>query len=402
MRTASEAPRGWWSLVCSVPFGPYFWGKVGWTVGVWIHSVVAAILAFEVTGSAMFVGAVTAAQFLPQLLFTPLAGAFADHGDVTRQIVWGRVVSAVGSLGLAVATLAGTPPVAILLSSLCVGAGLVIGGPAIQSIVPSLVRPEELGDAVALNSVPLLVARAAAPALGAFIYAAAGPGVALFIAAAGSVVFAVAMAMLRLPPQGAAGDEDSSILAGWHFVRHHRVVVALLLGVAAVGFGADPSMTLTPSIADEFGGGPALVGWLGSTFGLGAAWGFVILRPLRRRFGDVGVAPMGLGAMAGSLVLLAASSAVPLAMVAFGVCGLGMTLALTCLTTLLHEATPDYLRGRVMAYWLMGFIGSRPLAGVVDGVVADVVSIDAALLTVAAITLAGAIVCWPGRLRTAG
>lgn len=322
-----------------------------------------------------------------------------------QQIVAGRLVSALGSGALAITVFVmgnDVPLAAILASSLCVGVGLVVGGPAIQSIVPSLVRPEELGDAVALNALPLLVARAAAPAIGAFVYSSLGPGVALVIAASGSLGFAVAMVPLRLPdPAPRNGGEDTSIRSGWQFVRRNRAVAALLLGVTAVGFGADPSMTLTPSIAHELGGGAALVGWLGSAFGAGAATGFLVLRPLRRRLGDQGLAPLGLATMAASLALLALSYTVPVSMAGFALGGLGMTLALTSVTTLLHEACPDHLRGRVMAFWLMGFIGSRPVAGAMDGLAADLVSVEAALLAVAAVTGLGAVLCRPAVIGSA-
>ncbi|QIX25535.1 MFS transporter [Nocardioides sp. JQ2195] len=401
MPDSPATSRGWGPLLFSAPFGPYFWGKILWTVGIWVHSVVVAILAFEITESALFVGAVTAAQFLPQLLFTPIAGATADRGNVKRQIVAGRILSAVGSVGLAVGVFLvdEVHPAAILLSSLCVGLGLVTGGPAIQSIVPSLVRPEELADAVALNSMPLLVARAAAPAIGAIIYSTLGVGPALLVAGAGSLSFAAAMWLIKVPDPTPSADGDSSIRAGWQFVRRNRVVATLLLGVTAVGFGADPSMTLTPSIADDLGGGAALVGWLGSVFGVGSALGFAFLRLLRSRLHDHGLAPLGLATMAASLVLLAVSSTTWLAMAGFALGGVGMTLSLTSLTTLLHEACPDHVRGRVMAYWLMGFIGSRPLAGALDGLLADYVSVEAALSAIAAITAVGAVLCRPSRIR---
>lgn len=405
MSEAPAVPRHWGLLLFSAPFGPYFWGKVLWTVGIWVHSVVVAIMAFEITGSALFVGAVTAAQFLPQLIFTPIAGAMADRGNIKRQIVSGRILSAVGSAGLALQVLLNDEanPTTILASSLLVGLGLVTGGPAIQSIVPSLVRTEELADAIALNSMPLLVARAAAPAIGAIIYSGLGAGPALLIAAAGSLAFAVAMWMIRVPDTTPPSEcDDTSIRAGWQFVRRNRVVATLLIGVTAVGFGADPSMTLTPAIADGLGGGATLVGWLGSAFGVGSALGFVVLRLLRSRLHDHGLAPLGLATMAASLLLLASSSTTWMAMTGFALGGVGMTLSLSSLTTLLHEACPDHVRGRVMAYWLMGFIGSRPLAGALDGLLADAASVEVALVAIAAITAAGAVLCWPSRIRPEG
>lgn len=96
-----EPARGSLRLLVDPVFGPYFFGRLLSTAGIWIHNIVAAILAFQLTGSAFIVGLVSVAQFAPQLLFAPLSGALADRGDRRRQIVLGRVVAACGSGGLA-------------------------------------------------------------------------------------------------------------------------------------------------------------------------------------------------------------------------------------------------------------------------------------------------------------
>jgi hypothetical protein len=86
------------------------------------------------------------------------------------------------------------------------------------------------------------------------------------------------------------------------------------------------------------------------------------------------------------------------AIVAFGVGGAGMTLSLTSLSTQMQERLPDVLRGRVMALWSVAFLGSRPFAAAVNGAIADVVSVEAALLTVVAVLLGAAWLSRPVRL----
>ncbi len=98
-----DAPaRSSWQLLKDPVFGPFFTGKLLSTAGIWIHNIVAAILAWELSHSALVVGLVSVAQFGPQLLFAPLSGAMADRGDRRRQLVLGRLIAAFGSGGLGV------------------------------------------------------------------------------------------------------------------------------------------------------------------------------------------------------------------------------------------------------------------------------------------------------------
>lgn len=122
------AVRGSYLLMFDPVFGPFFWGKVLSTFGIWIYNIVAVIVAFQITGSALVVGLVSAIQFAPQLLFAPLSGKMADRGNAALQIVLGRALIALGSGGLAtwiwlvgVEALPGAAPV--LGSSLLVGLG---------------------------------------------------------------------------------------------------------------------------------------------------------------------------------------------------------------------------------------------------------------------------------------
>jgi MFS family permease len=403
----TEPTRGALALVVDPVFGPFFAGKLLSTAGIWIHNIVAAILAFQLTGSAFVVGLVSVAQFAPQLLFAPLSGAIADRGDRRRQLVLGRVIAAAGSGGLAVWILVvgvdGLPGAApVVGAALVVGIGFVIGGPAMHALLPTLVRPGELAAAIALNSVPFTVARAAGPALGALVATSAGPAVAFAIAAAANLAFAAVM--LALPIGGRTVQEpgaDRSVRAGLRHLRVDPTLVLLLIGVAAIGIGADPAITLTPSLSEGFGRGSQLVGVFASSFGVGAGSAFVVLGLGRRRLGLARLGTVGLGLLASGMLALTLAPAPWMAIGAFGVGGAGMTLSLTSLSTQMQERLPDALRGRVMALWSVAFLGSRPFAAAVNGAVADAVSVDAALTVVAVVLLVAAWLCRPARLAPA-
>jgi MFS family permease len=401
---ASRPARGSLALLADPVFGPFFAGKLLSTAGIWIHNIVAAILAFQLTRSAFVVGLVSVAQFAPQLLFAPLSGAVADRGDRRKQLVLGRLIAAAGSGGLAlwialvgVDGLPGAAPV--VGAALVVGVGFVVGGPAMHALLPTLVRPGELAAAIALNSVPFTVARAGGPALGALVAASAGPEFAFAIAAAANLAFA--LVMLWLPIGGRPVQEpgaDRSVRAGLRHLKVDPTLVLLLVGVGAIGIGADPAITLTPPLSDGFGRGSELVGVFASSFGVGAGLAFVVLSPARRWLGLPLLGTVGLALLATGMLALIVTPVAWLAVLAFGVGGTGMTFSLTSLSTQMQERLPDGLRGRVMALWSVAFLGSRPFAAAINGAIADAWSVDAALVVVAAVLLLAAWLCRPTRL----
>jgi len=389
-------PRSWVRLLIDPYFGRFFFGRLVSSSGVWIHNVVSAVVAFQLSGSALVVGLVGVAQFLPQFVLAPLSGAVADRGNRRLQVIAGRLVVAAGSggLGLWLAFATVEPEVdvvAIVISACIVGIGFAMGSPAMYAMVPVLVRPNELSAAVALNSAPVTLARAVGPLIGAAVALTLGPPFAFALAALANVVFALALVTLR-GSDPARRRTDNSVRAAARFLWRDRTTLILILGVAAVGIGTDPALTLTPSIAERLGGGAQEVGIFSSAFGIGAGVAFLII-PLVWRFVDLATAGLlGLTLIAAGLVWLVFSRDVTTSALAFGVSGLGMSLGLTSLSSLLQERVPDSFRGRIMAFWSMAFLGSRPFAAATNGALADFFSIDTALLAVAAVMVAAVIV----------
>ncbi|MBA4025371.1 MAG: MFS transporter [Gordonia sp.] len=398
------SPRGIFRLMFDRDFGIIFWGKLWSTIGVWSHNIVAALLTFELTHSAFMVGFVSALQFAPQLLLNPLSGRLTDLGHGRIQIFTGRFVCLLGSGGLALwLTFApdgygGALP--ILVSSLVVGIGFVFGGPAMQSIVPNLIRPGELKAAMQLNSFPLIIARAVGPALGAIIIIYVGPIPAFTLAAATHALFFVALFAVRFPPAPQQeSDADLSFRSAVRYVVDDRRLAIMMLGIAAVGLGSEPATTLAPSLARELDGGTAFAGTAATIFGLGALVGLLCLTVSRRWFLTVRQGPTGLCLMAVGLAFTAASRWQIVTLVALAILGIGLTIAMVGLSTIIQARAPEHLRGRIMAMWLLCFVGIRPFAALFDGWLADLLNTRSAFAISAAIVLLIAIANRPGQIR---
>lgn len=406
---APAPPRNALGLLMDPAFGALFWGKLLSAAGVWTHNLVAAVVVFEATGSALMVGLLGVAMFVPQLVLNPLSGKWADRGDPIRQVMIGRIVCLVGSGTLAVwSALASDPQgysaaLPIIAASAVVGIGFVVGGPAMQSIVPSLLRPGELAIGMNLNTFPLTIARIGGPVLGAFMLAHLGPTAAFAASAATHLAFIVMLLIVKFPrAKPHAAGTDYRISAALRYVWADRPLFLMLLGVTIVGFASDPSMTLAPSMAAEFGGGATLVGYLTAAFGVGAALGLVLQALVSSRVTPGLTASAGLWLMVLGTAGVALSPWVAAVLASFAVAGCGFSWGMTGLSTLVQSRAPDEYRGRIMSLWLVGFLGSRPIAAALLGTTADAVSVRAAFLLAAIISAAVAAVCLPRVLNRPG
>jgi len=384
-------PRGPVSLLRDRTFGPYFVGKLLSTSGVWVQNLAGAVLMFELTRSAFMVGLVSVAQFIPTLGLALWAGTLVDRFDRRKVLLAGRVIS-----GVVIGTLAGLVLVlgpdgfggeAVLLGSVFLaGIGWSISQPAGQAIIPALVPPVDLEPALAVNAAAPSLARTLGPALGAGILLIGGPAAAFLAAALAHLTFATILVFIRPRPYQRPRTRPS-VWGGLAYLKQDRKAAALIVGVAMLAVGADPAITLTPSLAAEMGGGDEVVGLFASAFGVGAVLFTLTFRALRR-FLDLRVIGMGgFFALAAGLYVLAFSPNVGFGLVGFLVAGFGFMMATVALNTRIQRRVPEQLRGRVMALWGLAFLGSRPFAAMLNGALADAVSIQAAVLVTATLTL---------------
>src|SRR5689334_18875651 len=223
-------------------FGALFWGKMFSVVAVWTHSIIAAVVMYDATGSALMVGLVGVVQFGPQLILSPISGKWADTGNPGRQILLGRVLCLLGSGSIAVwmfiePELQGlSAALPVLIGSTLVGFGFVVGGPAMQAIVPDLIREGELSTAMALNSMPMTVGRIAGPATGAYLAAHLGPAAGFAVSAALHLAFAIFLLVVTFPsPPERRSGADYRVRTALRYVWQDRPLLLALVAVTTVG-----------------------------------------------------------------------------------------------------------------------------------------------------------------------
>lgn len=374
-------------------FWPYFVGNLLSNCGTWFQNIAQAILVYRLTGSTFLVGVVNFSQFIGAFLFTPWAGAAADRFDRRRLILVTQVCATAVSALLAVlqgAGLATTPVVIVLV--LLLGLTFAFAVPAIQAMVPDLVDREHLPSAMAMSSLTFNGARAIGPVLGAVVVAHWGIGVAFALNALsylGLVVglLAVRPRQERRPTAGPAMGWRESV----QVVRNDTALVALLMVVAGISITQDPVSTLTPGFSSEiFGRADTLTGWLVGAFGLGstvaAATAAARARDPVRRLA-AGCVLMGV-----AILGFALAPSLPFAFVALAAGGYFFMVTNTGATTALAlEAAPE-LRGRVMALWSLCFLGTRPVASLVDGALASGFGLRAAGVALTVPVLAAGVV----------
>ena len=385
-------------------YGPFFFGNLVSNCGNWIHNVTAAVVVFELTDSAVAVGAVSGCLWAGSLLLQPWAGALTDRYDRRRMLIGGQTLALVGALSIAIPTaIVGTEglpgPWPIYLGTLVIGVGVAFSIPAMQALIPALVEKRDLDQAIALNGVTFNLARAIGPAIAGVLLLGTDAALAFSVNAATFAVLLAAMPWVRPRFDRAPGRGDRSVRAGLRWVLADRRAVVLLATMVAIGFATDPVNTLTPPMADEVGGGEGLVGLMVSAFGAGAVAAALFVERIRARLGRERAATAGMGTLAVAIAAFALSQVPAYAVATLGIAGAGFIVAITSVTTQLQDRVPDQVRGRVMALWGVAFLGTRPFSAAIDGGIAELTSPRAAAGAMAAAAFAAALLQGRGAER---
>lgn len=351
----------------SIPnYRRYFVGQAISLIGTWMQLTAQSWLVLVLTGSAADLGLVVALQTLPMLLLGPYGGVIADRVDKRRLMVVLQSLMGVQALVLGVLSL--THHINFIeLCALAVVLGLnnCFENPSRQAFVLEMVGPDDLRNAVSLNSTLVNAARAVGPAVAGVLIATVGEGW-CFIINAFSFVAVVAslltMDLTQLRPTRRTIRGRGQLREGFRYVAGNAQLGVPLLMMALVGMLAYEFQVTLPVLARQtFHGNAETYGIMTAAMGIGAVAGGLMTAAR----GKTGIRAMVVTAAAFGAVIACAAVAPVLAavFVALAMVGYVSVSFLSMANSTLQLNTEPHMRGRVMALWSVAFQGSTPLGG---------------------------------------
>jgi len=353
-------------------FRLYFRGQAVSFTGYWMQQIAAAWLLLQLTDSAVAVGVLALTMLLPTTLLGLFVGTVIDRFDVRRTTIACEVLSGVLAAAFAVLTLGGWITVwEIYALSVLGGIVAALDGPARHALVFQMVGSKDLPNAVALMSSLGTTARVLGPAIGGFVVAFAGPGVAFGINALSYVVAVGCLLMLDTSRLLLAHrDTGATVLGGaadsLRFIGNSRRALVAFVAVFALSTFSFNFNVLLPLVADKtLHSGAEVFGLIAAAFGAGALIGSMINATVARaslRLLLIGAAGFGFFEL-----LLAPQHSLPIVCVLLFLTGITYTLwGTNALSTIQLEA-PEHLRGRAAALYFFAFLGGAPLGGLLCG-----------------------------------
>jgi aryl-alcohol dehydrogenase-like predicted oxidoreductase/predicted MFS family arabinose efflux permease len=374
-------------------------------LGTYLQLTAAPWLMLQMTGSPLLVSLVTTALFLPRLVLTLPAGAIADVVDRRTVMLVGQGISAVsvGTLAVIVAVDRLTPTW-LLLFTLLLGVGSAIDKPAYQTRVPDLVPLALRAQAITLNSGAHHGARIVGPSLGGLLVAFDLAEVAF---AGNAVSFLIVMGILTTLPRDRevpAADRrrgTSSASEGIRFVRGHAGLRRLLAVTAVFTLSSASLQALLPNVvADDLGLGAKGFGGLYAVFGAGALIATATRERAAARW-DARMLPLAMAIFAGAAIAVGATRLPVIAGAFLVVAGLAWVWTMTTLNATVQLLAPSWVRGRVVALYVLA-VAMKPIGALVSGLIAEVVGASSAIVMTSFATLALAVLAFRLRLPVLG
>ncbi len=354
------------------------------SVGTWMQKVAQSWLVLTMTGSPFYLGLDMFLADAPFLLFALVGGVMADRHDRRRLLFASQAVQMATAflLGGLVATSTVTIP-AILALSFVVGTAQAFGGPAYQALVPLLVPKEDVGNAVALNSIQFNLARVVGPAIAGWAFYRFGAAACFGLNGLSFVAVLVALFFLKQgAPEGeaASGSVLESLKVGIAVLRETRALGQLVLLTFAGSFFSIPVLTLLPVVArDVFHADAGGYSQFLTVFGAGAVSGGLLVAGLDR-VGSRGKTGLVMQVVYGLLSAAFALSRVhALSLVLLFLSGAALMSVFPTFMTLVQTTAPEGVRGRVVSVYVLALRGAMPLGSLAAGSAAEAIGAPATI-----------------------
>jgi MFS family permease len=401
-QTAADQPtavsrfsHGWRALKHR-NFRLFFAGQSISLIGTWMTRVATSWLVYRLTGSALLLGVVGFAGQIPTFLLAPFAGVWVDRLDRRKLLVWTQVLAGVQSLALAALTITKRVNIheVIWLSAL---QGLInaFDMPGRQAFLVQMVEDkQDLGNAIALNSSMVNMARLVGPALAGFVIGSVGEGYCFLIDGLSYLAVIASLLMMQVhvaAVKRAATSMLEQLQDGWTYVVGFAPIRKILLLFALISLMGMPFMVLMPIFASQvLHGGPHTLGFLLGASGVGALASAVSLALRKSVRGLTSMIHVSAAVFGAGLIAFGFSKIFAVSMLLMLVVGFGMMQGMAASNTVIQTLVPEDKRGRVMSYYTMAFVGMAPFGSLLAGTLAHHLGAPRAVMITGACCLVGA------------
>lgn len=355
----------------------FFIGQTISLVGTWMQGIAMSWLVYRLTRSAFLLGMIGFVSQIPTFIISPFAGVFVDRLNRRRILV---ITQTLAMLQAFILTFLITTDIVrvwqVMVLAVFLGLINAVDAPARQAFVVEMVdKKEDLGNAIALNSVIFNSARLVGPFVAGILIAFAGEAVCFLINGISFIpVIAALLAMKIMPKYLNAKKVDifKELKEGFDYTFGFAPIRLILLLLALVSLMGVPYVVLMPIFATEvLKGGPHTLGFLMSATGIGALAGALYLASQRTvvAFGKRIVFASSLFGI--GLVIFSRSHVLWISLSLMLFVGFGLIVHMASSNTILQVVVDDNKRGRVMSFFTMSFMGMMPFGSLLAGSLAS-------------------------------
>ena len=357
----------------------FFSGQSVSLIGTWMQRIAMPWLVYHMTGSALLLGVVGFAGQIPTLIISPVAGVFTDRWPRYSVLLVTQIVSLIQAAVLAWLCLTGSIQIwEIVVLSVILGCTNAFDVPSRHSFVIDMVEnKEDLGNAIALNSLMFNGARLIGPSIAGVMLASTSEGVCFLINAISYIFVIISLLMMRLSIQQTHRKAEKIIRElsdglrytfGFAPIKH----LLILLSISSL-MGMSYSVLMPVFAKEVLHGGSNTYGFLMGAAGFGALMGALFLAS-RKSVVKLGrIVPASAILFGSALLGLSFSRLFPISLVLMVFIGLGMMMQTAASNTILQTITDDDKRGRVMGFYSMSIMGTAPFGSLMAGGLAKVI-----------------------------
>ncbi|HTI87041.1 MAG TPA: MFS transporter [Alphaproteobacteria bacterium] len=364
-------------------------GYVPALITLWAQRVGVGWLAWSLTQSPTWLGLMAAADLLPAVLISPIAGALVDRVHPLRMTVISQVVAAAQGIALWVMTALGWIDIWSLWAlAIVLGINNPFTTSARMNLLPLMVKPQEFPTAIAINSTLFNLARIIGPTVAGTVIAAWDVDLVFLLNAIAQLIFLGTIFLMKLLPappipqrkDGGVRGLIADIHEGIVYSFRHAGTGPLFVMLVLTAVSSRPVVDMLPGFADEvFKRGAAGLGWLGSAIGAGGILSAIWLAARSSTAGLTRIVAGNSLVVGLALVGFALVHNFWIALVFLAIAGASMVISGAGTQTLLQSSVDNAMRGRVMALYSLLYRGMPALGSLIMGMAAEVIGLEAAV-----------------------